>query len=229
MNTPGGPNFHVIALDGPAGAGKSTIAKLVAQRLGWFHLDSGATYRAMAAAALMRGVKADDTEGLGTLASEIEIEIRQVGDVQKVMANGTDVTSIIRTPEVSKASSPVSAVPAVRERLVELQRTIASKQDTVVEGRDMGTVVFPNATVKVYLTAAPEIRARRRLKDFMQQKAEVSEEQVLAEINERDLRDSTREMSPLRPANDAYIIDTGELTPDEIADRVVAYYVDATL
>lgn len=220
---------HVIALDGPAGAGKSTVARMLAQRLGWLHLDTGATYRAMAAAALSRGISPDDSIALAKLAGDVAIEVRVEGGQQSIFADGQDVTARIRTPEVSRASSPVSAVPAVRERLVGLQRQIAAGQNTVAEGRDMGTVVFPDAKVKVYLTASPEERARRRVHDFAAAGSAVSFEDVLAEIRERDTRDSSRANSPLRPADDAYIVETDGLTPEEVVDRIIAYYVDATL
>lgn len=220
---------HVITIDGPAGAGKSTVAKLLARRLGWFHLDSGATYRAMAAVAYMRGIKPDDSRALASLADEVTIEIRAQGGAQTIIADGVDVTDIIRSPEVSRASSPVSAVPAVRHKLVALQRDLAAHRDTVAEGRDMGTVVFTGATVKIYLTASPEVRAKRRLNDFAEQRLLVSEEEVLSEIKARDERDSTRAMSPLKPAEDAYLVDTDNLTPEEVVDRIVSYYVDATL
>ncbi|BCW97294.1 MAG: cytidylate kinase [Armatimonadota bacterium] len=220
---------HVITIDGPAGAGKSTVAGMLAKRLGWFHLDSGSTYRAFAAAVLRRGVSPDDAQALAALAGDIRVEIREEDGATRVLADGEDVTELIRTPEVSRASSPVSAVPEVRARLVELQRSIAEGRNTVAEGRDMGTVVFPNATLKVFLTASPQERARRRVRDFQKQNQSVSEEQVLAEILERDARDSTRAVSPLQPAPDAYILETDQLTPDEVVDRIVAWYVDATL
>ncbi len=220
---------HVITIDGPAGAGKSTAASLLARRLGWFHLDSGSTYRAFAAAVLRRGVSPTDARALAALAGDIRVEIREDEGGVRVFADGEDVTAFIRTPEVSRASSPVSAVPEVRRRLVELQRSIAAGRNTVAEGRDMGTVVFPDATVKVFLTASPEERARRRMRDFEKQDRPVTEEAVLAEILERDERDSTRAVSPLQPAPDAYILETDLLTPEEVVDRIIAWYVDATL
>lgn len=220
---------HVITIDGPAGSGKSTTARMLAARLKWLHLDSGATYRAVAAVAQMRGIGSDDADALTELADQISLEIRVTDDGQRVLADGTDVTEMIRTPEVSRASSPVSAVPAVRHRLVKLQRELAAEQNTVAEGRDMGTVVFPDAKVKVYLLASAQARAERRLKDFEGQKRQLTFEEVLEEIQERDERDSNRAMSPLRPADDAYIIHTDNLSPEEVVDRIVSYYVDATL
>jgi len=220
---------HVITIDGPAGAGKSTAARMLAERLGWFHLDSGSTYRAFAAAVLRRGVAPTDAQALAALAGDIRVEVRENNGATRVFADGEDVTELIRTPEVSRASSPVSAVPEVRRRLVELQRCIAQGRNTVAEGRDMGTVVFPDATVKVFLTASPEERARRRARDFRERNLPVREEEVLAEILERDARDSSRAVSPLQPAPDAYILETDHLTPEEVVDRIVAWYVDATL
>ncbi|MEI6914225.1 MAG: (d)CMP kinase [Armatimonadota bacterium] len=217
-------HVYTIAIDGPAGSGKSTVAKTLADRLGWLHLDSGATYRAMAAIALSRGILVDDAESLGKLAQEISVEIRPEANTFKVFADGIDVTSIIRSPDVSKASSPVSAVPAVRERLVALQRDIASHQNTVAEGRDMGTVVFPDAAVKAYLIASPEERARRRVEDFRLRNEIIPFDQVLHEIKERDHRDSSRPTSPLRPAEDAHIIQTDLLTADEVVEEIIALY-----
>lgn len=219
---------HVITIDGPAGSGKSTAARLLAERLGWFHLDTGATYRAVAAAMIARGISCEDSEAVEREVDSVHVEMDTSGGQMHVVAGGQDVTDLIRTPEVSRASSVVSAIPAVRRRMVALQRELASGRDTVAEGRDMGTVVFPNATVKVFLSASPEVRAQRRMMDFAGQNLAITEEQVLAEIRERDHRDSTREMSPLKAADDACIINTGHLTPQQVVDTIVDCLRNAT-
>ena len=220
---------HVITIDGPAGAGKSTIAKLLAERLGWFHLDSGATYRTVAAAAVLRGIASDDAASLGALVERLHIEVRQQDGSQRFLADGEDVTELIRSPEVTRASSPVSAVPVVRHRLFAIQREIAEGRDTVAEGRDMGTVVFPRAIVKVFLTASARVRAARRLNDFRKGSADMTFEQVLRDIEERDMRDSTRAVSPLRPADDARTIVTDDLSPEQIVEQIVSAYNNAAL
>ncbi len=220
---------HVITIDGPAGAGKSTSAKLLAERLGWFHLDSGATYRTVAAAAVLRGITSDDSASLAALVERLHIEVGQRDGKQRFLADGEDVTELIRSPEVTRASSAVSAFPAVRRRLVAIQREIAEGRNTVAEGRDMGTVVFPCAIVKVFLTASAEVRAARRLKDFRKGSADMTFEQVLRDIEERDTRDSTRAISPLRPADDAMAVVTDDLSPEEIVEQIVSAYNDAAV
>lgn len=219
---------HIITIDGPAGAGKSTTARMLAERLGWEHLDTGATYRAMAAVALMNGIKPEDREMLIEMSERVAISFEGPISDRKVIADGVDITTIIRSPDVSRASSPISAVPEVRERLVALQRNLAEGRNTVAEGRDTGTVVFPNATAKIFLTASPEVRAARRVMDFAGQKLIVSVEDVLKDIQTRDERDSTREVSPLKPAEDAFIVTTDNLEPSEVVDRIIAYYVEIT-
>lgn len=190
----------LIAIDGPAGAGKSTVARAVARRLGWTYLDSGAMYRAVALAALC-GAPLAGRIGLG----------------ERVLSDGVDVTEAIRTPEVTAKASEVAADPAVRERLVALQRELIAGGDWVAEGRDMGTVVAPGAQVKVFLTASPQERARRRAEQEGRPVAE-----VLAEQRERDARDASREHSPLRAAPDAVELDTTGLSIDEVVARIVA-------
>ncbi len=196
----------VVAIDGPAGAGKSSVARAVADRLGFTYLDSGSMYRAVALAALRAGVEPAE------VASTVSIE---VGD--RVRLDGEDVTTEIRAPEVSEAASQAAAQPAVRAAMVQQQRRLMSEGDWVAEGRDIGTVVVPDAAVKVFLTASPEARAARRAAELG-----AAPETVLAEQVIRDQRDSEREHSPLRPAPDAVTIDTTDLRFDEVVDRIVA-------
>ena len=198
----------VIALDGPAGAGKSTVARAVAKRLGFTYLDSGAMYRAVALAGLRRGVPAAE------VAPIVSIELEEDGTV---MLDGEDVTSLIRTPEVSEAASVAASDPAVRSALVAQQRHLLSHGDWVAEGRDIGTVVWPQAEVKIFLTASPQERAQRRAAQMG-----IDVAQVLAEQEVRDERDQSRENSPLRAAEDAVQLDTSGLSLDEVVDRVAA-------
>jgi cytidylate kinase len=201
----------VIAIDGPAGAGKSTVARGVAEALGSTYLDSGAMYRCAALAALERGVDLDDGEALGELARGLEIEL---GD--GVRLDGRDVSEAIRSPEVSAAASRVSVHPQVREAMVERQRRLIASGDYVAEGRDIGTVVSPDAPLKVFLTASEEERARRRAAETGQ-----SSEAVLAELRSRDGRDREREHGALRPAGDAVEVDTTGLEVEQVVRRVV--------
>lgn len=214
----------IIAIDGPAASGKSTVAKAVARRLGVRHLDTGAMYRAVAWLALEEGVPLDDAESLAELAMEHPISFDYAGNAAiatAVFIAGDEVTRAIRTPEVDAAVSPVSAVPAVRQALVAQQRTLADANDTVVEGRDIGTVVFPHADVKVFLTASAEERARRRQLDMAAQGLDIGQAEVQARLERRDHYDSTREASPLAAAEDATLLDTTGLSVDEVVDRIV--------
>jgi CMP/dCMP kinase len=205
--------LRVIAIDGPAGSGKSTVAKEVASRLGLDYLDTGAMYRAVAFAAIRRGIDPDDTERVAELARQIDLE---VGDTVKV--DGTDATIEIRSPEVTRAVSVVAANPAVRAELVARQREWASgREGGVVEGRDIGTVVFPEAEVKVYLTADDSERASRRSKELL----DLQYDQVAADIARRDHADSTRAASPLSVAGDAVVLDTTGLGVDAVVSTVL--------
>lgn len=214
----------IIAIDGPAASGKSTVAKAVARRLGVRHLDTGAMYRALAWLALEDGIPLDDRESLTELAHENEVSFdyaEGAAIATAVFIAGTDVTRAIRTPEVDSAVSPVSAVPAVRAELVARQRALADAHDTVVEGRDIGTVVFPTADVKVFLTASAEERARRRQLDMAAQGLEVAQDEVQERLERRDHYDSTREASPLAAARDADVLDTTGLTVEQVVDLIV--------
>ncbi len=216
----------LIAIDGPAGAGKSATAREVAVRLGLPYLDTGAMYRAVALLACRRGLGPD----LGDDGRAAVIGIARVIDVgfsgdpraQRVSVGGTDVTEALRAPEVSQMASVVSAIPEVRREMVRRQREIAARTGGVVEGRDIGTVVFPDATLKVFLTASPEVRARRRFDELAARGLAVRLEDVAADQRERDRRDSTREASPLRPAEGAVVVDSSELTLAQVVDAVVA-------
>ncbi len=203
----------VIAVDGPAGAGKSTVARALAERLGFTYLDSGAMYRCVALAALERDADPDDAAAMGELAAALEIEL----DPGRVHLDGYDVSIAVREPRVSEAASRVSVHPAVREAMVARQRQMIAAGRYVAEGRDIGTVVSPDAPLKVYLTASPEERARRRALQTGE-----NPEAVLAAQRERDARDEGREHSALRPADDAVELDTTALTLEEVVDQIEA-------
>jgi cytidylate kinase len=201
----------IITIDGPAGSGKSTAARLLAERLGFEFLDTGAMYRAVALEALTRGIGADDAAGVAAVAQTIEVDA--LGPV--IRANGRDVTAEIRSPEVTSAASRVAAIPQVREALVRLQRQAAEGRSIVTEGRDQGTVVFPHAEFKFYVTADPEQRAVRRQLELESQGQAIALDDLRRQILERDTRDKTREAAPLRPADDAIRVDTTRMSPDQ--------------
>ena len=214
----------IIALDGPSGAGKSTIAKAVAERLGFACLDTGAMYRSVAWWALNHGISLEDAESLGAIAREKMIEFRAPGapeQPQRVFIDGIDVTADIRTGEVDRAVSAASSVPAVRTALVDQQRRIGAGGNYVVEGRDIGTTVFPDAEVKVFMTASAEERARRRVaQNLARGIGDTDYQTILADIIRRDEMDSSRDMSPLRPADDAVLLDTSDMPIDDVLARI---------
>ena len=217
----------MVAIDGPAGAGKSTIARRVADSTGFTYIDTGAMYRAVALHALREEMDVeDDADAIGDLAGRLRFEFRQVGDEQHLFVDGEDVERAVRTPEVGNLSSPVSAIPAVREHLVAAQRRMAEREPVVMEGRDIGTVVFPDALLKIFLTASAEERARRRYEQRIEQGEEADYEQILADQRARDQRDRTREIAPLRKADDAVEIDSDPLTIDEVVGRVMELLED---
>jgi cytidylate kinase len=211
----------VVAIDGPAGAGKSTTARRVAERLGFLYLDTGAMYRALTWKALEGGIDLADEEALGELAETSRIDIDSEGRGDRLLVDGDDVTEEIRTPEVSRAVSHVAKVPAVRRAMVRLQRAIANEGRFVVEGRDIGTVVFPDADVKVYLEASLEERAERRRRELSDRGVQQTHGELVEEIRRRDEIDSGREDSPLTRADDAGPLDTTGLTIEGQVDEVV--------
>ncbi len=205
-----------IAIDGPSGAGKSTLAKRLAQELGFLYVDTGAIYRTVGLAALRRGVDAADGPAVTALLPGLTITVAYGEDgLQHMFLNGEDVTAEIRRNEVSACASKVASIPAVRGFLLEMQRRIAQENSVIMDGRDIGTVVLPQADLKIFLTAAPEKRAQRRWKELLERGQRVELDQVLAEVMERDRRDSERETSPLRRAEDAVLADTTGLDLEE--------------
>jgi len=206
-----------VAIDGPAGAGKSTIARLLAERLGFTYIDTGAMYRAVALWALRQGVGLADEHRLEQLALAAEIEL----EPGRIRLNGEDVTDAIRTQEAAGGASQVSAIPGVRRAMVAKQRAIGERTSVVMEGRDIGTVVFPEAEVKIYLDANPEERVRRRLQDVRSAGDGISEAQLAAQMRERDTRDRTRADAPLMQAPDAIYLDSTPLTPEEVEEAIL--------
>ena len=217
-----------LALDGPAGAGKSSVAREVASRLGYTFIDTGAMYRAVAWRALQQHLAVGrDDACIGSLAGQMAFEFRSVDGRRHLFADGEDVEEAIRTPEVGNYSSPVSAIASVREHLVAAQRRMARAGGVVMEGRDIGTVVLPEAEVKVFLTASEEERARRRQAQLHEQGVERELAQILAEQQERDARDSSREVAPLRPAEDAHMLVSDGMTKAQVVERIVALVREA--
>ena len=209
-----------VAIDGPAGAGKSTIAKAAAKELGFIYVDTGALYRAVAYNAVKNGV-IDDEQGIISMIDDTKIELKYVEGVQSVYLNGKDVSGFIRTPEISMGASKVSAIPQVREFLLNLQREIAKTNNVIMDGRDIATVVLPDAEVKIFLFASPECRAERRYKELVEKGENVSFDDVLKDVNQRDYQDSHREIAPLKPSEESIMADTSELTLQESIDLIV--------
>lgn len=206
-----------VAIDGPAGAGKSTVARGAAKELGYIYVDTGALYRTVALAAQRKNV-IGDVNAICDMLPDITVELKfdDEGE-QRVYLNGEDVSSLIRTPEISMAASSVSQIPAVRDFLLELQRSIARKNNVIMDGRDIGTVVLPNADVKIFLFASPECRAERRYKELIEKGQDVKYEDVLKDVNDRDYQDSHREIAPLKPTEESVMADTtGKALPESI-------------
>lgn len=209
----------VVAIDGPGGAGKSTIARRLASRLGFVYIDTGAMYRAVALWAQRRGQSWDDATAMEQLAGAAEIGLE--AEPSRVTLNGEDVTGAIRAPEISQGASKVSAIAGVRRALVEKQRALGARTSVVMEGRDIGTVVFPNAMVKVFLDASAEVRARRRVAELAMKGVAASYEEVLAELNERDTRDRTRSEAPLAQAPGAIYLDSSGYTIEQVEEKIL--------
>jgi cytidylate kinase len=211
----------VIAIDGPAGAGKSTVAKRLADRLGLAYVDSGATYRAAALRVLESQILPEDETAVGELIGRTAIEFKTNGSQSLVLLDGEDVSEKIRSPQVTLAAAKVSRLPEVRKKLITLQRSLARGRGVVMEGRDIGTVVFPDAPLKIFLKANPEERARRRLRDEEKRGRDATLEQTAYEIGRRDQLDAERKISPLVPAADAFEIDSTDLSADEVVERIM--------
>lgn len=210
-----------VAIDGPAGAGKSTIAKAAAQKLNFVYVDTGAIYRTVGLAAKRKGYAADDRASVVAMLQSLVIDMRYVDGVQRMFLNDEDVSEAIRTPEASHYASNVAAMPEVRTYLMDMQRNMAARYQVLMDGRDIGTVVLPNANLKIFLTASAEERARRRFVQLQEKGTVQPYEEVLAEIIERDKRDSERETAPLKQAEDAIYLDTSDLTQEQSIQAVI--------
>lgn len=211
-----------IAIDGPAGAGKSTIAKLAAKKLDFIYVDTGALYRAIAYNAVKLGVAISDENQVECLLNHTDVQLKFIDGEQRVFVNGQDVTEFIRTPEVSMASSGISALPAVRRFLLGLQRSIAKNNNVIMDGRDIGTVVLPDAKIKIFLTASAACRAKRRYEELAEKGMDVNYDDILHDIETRDYNDSHREIAPLKPAEDSVLVDTSGETLKKSLSRLLA-------
>lgn len=210
---------RIVTIDGPAGAGKTTVSRMLAKQAGYTYVDTGALYRAVALMVKQNGIDVENKEELSAFLSCLTLEFIPTPEGPRLYADGMDVTDRIRTPEISLLSSSVSAIPAVRAFLLGLQRCLGAKRGVVFEGRDMGTVVFPDADVKIFLTADPHVRAERRFKE-LQSTSGPSLSQVESDMNKRDTQDATRKLAPLTPAKDAQIIDCTHLDATEVVNRI---------
>ena len=211
-----------IAIDGPAGAGKSTIAKRAAKELSFIYVDTGAMYRSIALGLLRGGVDIEDTQALEKALEPIEVSIGYENHEQQVFLNQENVSGLIRTEEVSRMASAASAKPQVRAKLTELQRSLARREDVLMDGRDIGTMILPDAQLKIYLTASVHTRALRRYKELIERGEDCSLEDIEKDIEERDYRDMHRETAPLCQAEDAVLIDSSEMTIDEVVERIIS-------
>lgn len=209
-----------VAVDGPAGAGKSTIAKLVAKKKGYIYVDTGALYRGLAVHFLNFGIKAEEMDRIVEACQDAEVTLGYQGAVQQVYLNGKNITEQLRTEEVGNMASVISAIPAVRMKLLELQQELAAAKDVIMDGRDIGTNILPNADVKIYLTANVETRARRRFDELQEKGVECNYEDIAKDIEDRDYRDMHRAIAPLKKADDAYLIDSSDMSIDEVVAQI---------
>ncbi len=210
-----------IAIDGPSGAGKSSVARAVAAKLGFIYVDTGAMYRSIGINALRHGVDTKDADKVVALLPDIQLEIKYINGEQRVILNGDDVSEAIRMPEASMAASNVSAIPEVRVFLLDLQRDMAKKNNVIMDGRDIGTVILPDAEFKFFLTASSEVRAERRFKELKEKGINVDFDELLKEIIQRDYNDSHRATAPLKQADDAVLVDSSNLTIEETINTIV--------
>ena len=210
-----------IAIDGPAGAGKSTIARLAAKRLGFVYVDTGAMYRAIALYFLRKGIRPEDVQTIASLVQGAEITIRYVDGTQQVILNGEDVSGQIRTEEVGNMASATSAIPAVRAHLLELQRNLAASANVIMDGRDIGTCILPDADVKIFLTASTSVRAMRRYRELQDKGMMCNLEEIEQDIIERDARDMNRETAPLKQAEDAMLLDSSDMTLEQVVQAIL--------
>ncbi len=217
-----------VAIDGPAGAGKSTLARAAAKELGFIYVDTGALYRSVAYYAIKNNTDPHDSENVVPLLKNIRPELKYIGGEQHVFLNGEDVSGFIRTPEVSMGASAVSAIPAVRAFLFDLQKNIAAENNIIMDGRDIGTVVLPNADVKIYLTASAEVRADRRYKELAEKGMSPVYDEVLEDIKQRDYNDMHRDIAPLKQADDAVLLDTSSDSPERALERLIGIIKDKT-
>ncbi|MEY8480873.1 (d)CMP kinase [Lachnospiraceae bacterium 48-21] len=209
-----------VAIDGPAGAGKSTIAKLVAEKKGYIYVDTGAMYRGLAIHFLDKGIQAEETEKVIEACKDADVKIQYENGTQQVYLNGTNITGRLRDEAVGKMTSKCSVIPKVREKLLDLQRDLARTQDVIMDGRDIGTCVLPGADVKVYLTASVETRAKRRYDELMAKGERCDLDEIARDIKERDFRDMNRETAPLKKAEDAVLIDSSDMTIEEVVEAI---------
>lgn len=216
---------YSIAIDGPAGAGKSTIAKAVAKSLGYYYVDTGALYRGLAFGLMQKGVPFADEKAVEKEIQNLDVELLYENGVQKVFCNGKDCSAFIRTSEIGEGASVISQYASVREKLLDLQRNVARQHSCVMDGRDIGSVVLPHANKKFFLTASPEVRARRRTLEFREKGEPANYEAVLEEVKKRDERDMNRLVAPLKQVEDAIFIDSSDLKVEEVVDRILAYCI----
>lgn len=218
-----------VAIDGPAGAGKSTLARAAAKKLSFIYADTGALYRSIALNTVRNNIDVSDSVSIEKMLEKTEIELKFINDEQRVFLNGEDVSDKIRTSGISMAASSISALPAVRNFLLELQRELARKNNVIMDGRDIGTVVLPNAQVKIFLTASPECRAKRRYDEYIANGKQENYEEILESIKQRDYNDSHRAIAPLKAADDAVLVDTSDDTPQQSVERIVKIIEEKTL